>query len=93
MKPIKSVALASAVASLFAASACGVGAEAPQPNGSSQEAVKCSGINSCAGTASCAGSLPDGGMHDCAGKNSCAGQGWVEVPRSECDAKGGTVVK
>lgn len=92
MKPIKQVALASAVASLFAASACGVGAES-QTTGTSQQAVKCAGINSCAGQGACAGTLGDGGTHDCAGKNSCAGQGWIEVPQSECDAKGGTVVK
>lgn len=91
MKPIKTVALASAVASLFA-SACGVGTEATN-TATSQQAVKCAGINSCAGTASCAGSLGDGGTHECAGMNSCAGQGWIEVSQGECDARGGTVVK
>lgn len=89
---MKTTQFASLVASLFAAG-CGVGTQATPVDTTQQAVVKCSGINTCAGTAACAGSLPDGGMHDCAGKNSCAGQGWIEVPKNECDSKGGTVVK
>lgn len=91
MKNLAPLSVASLVASLFAAG-CGVGTT--DTVGTTEQAVvKCSGINTCAGTASCAGSLPDGGMHDCAGKNSCAGQGWIEVPKSECTAKGGSIVR
>jgi hypothetical protein len=92
MKPIKSVTVASLVASMFAAG-CGVGTEGAPTSTSKQAVVKCAGINSCSGQGACAGTLGDGGTHDCAGKNSCAGQGWIEVPESECDSKGGTVVK
>lgn len=92
MKSFTGTAIASLVASMFAAG-CGVGAP-PASVGTDQQAiVRCAGINSCAGTASCAGSLGDGGMHDCAGKNECAGQGWIEVSRSECEQKSGTVVQ
>ena len=92
MKPIKGVAVASLVASMFA-TGCGVGAGEDTTSTSKQAVVKCAGINSCSGQGACAGALGDGGMHDCAGKNGCAGQGWIEVPQSECDSKGGTVVK
>lgn len=91
MKPTQKAALASLVASMFA-TGCGMGAEGNNNNNNQQALVKCSGINECAGKGACAGKLGDGGMHDCAGKNSCKGEGWVEVPKSECDSKGGTTI-
>jgi len=91
MKPMQTAALASLVASMFAAG-CGNPADTNGSSNSQQGLVKCSGINACAGKGACAGAAGDGGTHDCAGKNSCAGQGWVEVPKSECDSKGGTPV-
>ncbi|MBL8952200.1 MAG: hypothetical protein JNK82_15565 [Myxococcaceae bacterium] len=91
MKPTQKAALASLVASMFAAG-CGMGAD--NGNNTNQQAlVKCAGVNACAGQGACAGTLADGGMHDCAGKNACSGQGWVEIPKSECDSKGGTTIK
>jgi hypothetical protein len=92
MKPMQSAALATVVASMFA-SACGMGDTKNNNNNNQQALVKCAGINECAGKSACAGTTADGGMHDCAGKNGCAGQGWIEVPKSECDTKGGTQVK
>lgn len=92
-KSLAAPALATLVASLFA-TGCGPDASKSQSVGTDEQAVvKCSGINTCAGTGQCAGALGDGGSHDCAGMNSCAGQGWIEVPKSECDSKGGTVVQ
>lgn len=86
----KNVALAAALASAFALSACG-GSE-PETNTSQQAVkVKCEGINMCAGQGACEGTKPDGTSHTCAGKNACAGQGWLEVPEEECLEKGGTV--
>ncbi len=95
MKKTRHVAIASMVASLFAASGCGTTPEVEKDNleKNQQAIVKCAGINSCAGQGACAGASPDGGMNDCAGKNSCAGQGWIEVSSAECTAKGGSVVK
>lgn len=84
----RGIAIASLVASMF--SGCGI--EDTKVDTVKQAIVKCAGINSCAGQGACASKSPDGGMNDCAGKNSCAGQGWVEVPRSECDAKNGTTL-
>lgn len=57
------------------------------------EQVKCFGINSCAGESVCAVNKPELGIeHSCAGENSCEGKGWIKVARSECDSKGGEVL-
>lgn len=95
MKSLQGMAIASMVASMFAATGCGKGTESDNSNlGSNEQAiVKCAGINSCAGTGACAGAFADGGTHDCAGKNSCAGQGWIEVSAKECAEKRGNVIK
>lgn len=50
--------------------------------------VKCLGINECSGESAC----DVAGSHDCGGQNSCKGKGWIVVPQSECDAKGGEIL-
>ena len=50
--------------------------------------VKCLGINECAGQSACDVT----GSHDCGGQNSCKGKGWILVPQSECESKGGEVI-
>jgi len=87
MKPTHAIAIASAVASLFA-TGCGQQMNTQDAN----TIVKCQGINQCAGQSACQGSLPDGGMHACAGMNACQGQGWIEVTKQECSDKGGTLI-
>lgn len=52
------------------------------------EKVNCLGINECSGQSAC----DVAGAHECAGQNECKGKGWIVVPQSECDAKGGKVV-
>jgi len=60
---------------------------------SADKAIKCFGVNECSGQAACG--VPDGRVgpgsvgHTCAGLNGCAGKGWVSLPASECEAKGG----
>lgn len=50
--------------------------------------VKCFGINECSSQSAC----DVAGSHDCGGQNSCKGKGWILVPQSECDEKGGKVL-
>ncbi|MBM4269120.1 MAG: hypothetical protein FJ144_21345 [Deltaproteobacteria bacterium] len=66
--------LASAVASMLAASAVAGTAQAAEETGK----VKCYGANACKGQGGCAG-----GGHGCGGKNACKGQGFVEVDSKE----------
>jgi hypothetical protein len=83
MKTLKGAVIASAVASLFAASA--FAGDAPAPAAAT---VKCAGINSCKGKGACAGAA-----NSCAGKNSCKGTGWTATKSaSDCTTKGGKVV-
>lgn len=49
--------------------------------------VKCSGVNSCKGMTECATAT-----NSCKGQNSCKGVGWMHMTKSDCDAKGGTVM-
>jgi hypothetical protein len=87
----KSLAAAAVVASALLGSACGTGAG---NTGSTQQAIKCAGINNCSGQGACGGKNKDGTSHDCAGKNACKGQGWQEVAsEKECTDKGGSVLK
>jgi hypothetical protein len=65
---------------------CKQAAQEPE-SADSAERVKCMGINECKGLAQCGTET-----HTCAGQNECKGKGWVSVPRSECDAKGGKVI-
>ena len=46
------------------------------------------GIKECSGQGGC----DVAGSHDCGGQNSCRGKGWILVPQSECDEKGGKVL-
>ncbi|MCA9708959.1 MAG: hypothetical protein KDK70_24145 [Myxococcales bacterium] len=50
--------------------------------------VKCFGINECAGQSAC----DVAGSHDCGGQNSCKGKGWILVPATDCETKGGKVL-
>ena len=85
--------LAVSAASLFL-SACNKGsAETTSPSdaataagGGGDEVVKCLGINECKGQSLC-----DTATTACAGQNECKGKGWIKVPKSECDEKGGTL--
>lgn len=60
-------------------------ASAPKVDGATMG--ECHGINSCKGQGACGGK-----GHSCAGKNSCKGKGWVELSKSDCDAKKGKFV-
>jgi len=74
----KKLALASAVAGLFAA-----GAQTALAAGGADEAgkIKCEGVNSCKGQGACKG------VHNsCSGKNGCKGQGFLMLTPEECDA-------
>ncbi len=74
----KRIALASAVAGLFAA-----GAQTALAAGGADEAskVKCEGVNSCKGQGSCKSA-----HNSCAGKNGCKGQGFLMMTPEECAA-------
>lgn len=83
----KNVMIASAVAAFLAGASCG---KAPESNtGSSQQEVKCEGVNECKGTSECASK--DG--NSCQGLNECKGQGWVTKESKEaCESEGGKVL-
>jgi uncharacterized membrane protein len=76
------------VAALFMA---GCSKQAPVDDVSSADTdpkVKCMGVNGCKGQADCGGS----GGHSCAGQNDCKGKGWISIPKSECQSRGGQVL-
>jgi hypothetical protein len=50
--------------------------------------VPCLGIHECKGKSAC----HVAGGHACAGQNECKGKGWIQVPRAECEAKGGKIL-
>jgi uncharacterized membrane protein len=75
----KNVALAAAVAGLFALSA-GHAFAADKDMGKGDK-VKCEGVNSCKGQSSCKSA-----KNDCAGKNGCKGQGFTMLTPEECTA-------
>jgi hypothetical protein len=82
--------LAVSAASLFL-SACnkeGASADPGTAAAGGDTEVKCLGIHECKGQSQC----DVAGAHACAGQNDCKGKGWIIVPQSECDAKGGSVV-
>lgn len=98
LKLASSVALAAAT--LFLAS-CNKGGEPTKAPGASpgdaakppadlasDAKVNCFGINECSGQSAC----DVAGSHECGGQNSCRGKGWISVPKSECDSKGGKIV-
>jgi hypothetical protein len=73
----KNVALAAAVAGLFALGA-GHASAADEPKG---DKVKCEGVNGCKGKSSC-----HSAANACAGQNGCAGKGFLMMTQAECDA-------
>ena len=85
---LRSVAIASAVAALFSASAS-AGEKAPAGKKYTKVELKvaCLGVNECKGKGECGG-----GGHDCAGENACKGQGWIQLAAKDCKAKGGKVL-
>jgi|CXWL01.1.fsa_nt_gi hypothetical protein len=87
-KSFKGMAIASAVAGLFAFSATAADTKAaPAKDGKAAAAqVKCTGINECKGKGACGGA-----NHGCAGKNECKGKGWTMMTEADCKAKSGTV--
>ena len=64
------------------------GATAEADDDAEAAEVKCFGINECSGQSKC----DVAGSHECGGQNSCKGKGWIVVPQSECDSKGGKVL-
>lgn len=49
-------------------------------NAADEAQVKCEGANACKGKTACATA-----KNGCAGMNSCKGQGYVMLPKAECD--------
>jgi len=74
----KKLALASAVAGLFAA---GAGTALAADTASQAAKIKCEGVNGCKGQSSCKSA-----HNSCAGKNACKGQGFLMMTPEECDA-------
>ncbi len=85
---LRGMAIASAVAGLFAVSATAADARAPAKDGKAAAAqVKCAHANECKGKGSCHG-MGNG----CAGSNECKGKGWNMMTEADCKAKNGTVM-
>jgi uncharacterized membrane protein len=77
--------LASAVATLFLATAAVAQEAAPSSSGASAPSVKCVGANACKGQSSCKSA-----QNDCKGQNGCKGKGFVMTSTpEECTEKGG----
>jgi hypothetical protein len=84
-KRTKGAILASAVATLFLATAAMAQEGAPSSSGASAPSVKCVGANSCKGQSSCKSA-----QNDCKGQNACKGKGFVMTSTpEECTQKGG----
>lgn len=83
----KGAILASAVATMFLATAA-LAQEAASPSGgsvASVSTVKCFGVNSCKGHGSCKSA-----HNDCKGQNACKGKGFVEnLSADQCTEQGG----
>lgn len=76
--------LAATAAALFSTANIAYAADAS----SATDQVKCSGVNACKGMSECATAASS-----CKGHNSCKGQGWLNMTKSDCDAKSGTVME
>lgn len=76
--------LAAAAAALFSTANIAYAAD----ESSAGDQVKCSGVNACKGLSECATAASS-----CKGHNSCKGQGFLQMTKSDCDAKGGTVME
>lgn len=84
--------LALSVAALFL-TACQEKAAPPPPAMTLPKAtgdeVHCLGIHECKGKSAC----HVAGGHACAGQNECKGKGWIDVPRAECESRGGKILE
>ena len=60
----------------------------PAPPDPKSGNVQCLGIHECKGKSACHVI----GSHACAGLNTCKGKGWIAVPATECESKGGKVL-
>lgn len=86
-KGTKGAILASAVATLFLATAAIAQEAGTATSGATQApgSVKCVGANSCKGMSSCKTA-----QNDCKGQNACKGKGFVMTTTQEvCTQKGG----
>jgi hypothetical protein len=84
-KRTKGAILASAVATMFLATAAMAQEGATSSSGASAPSVKCVGANSCKGQGSCKSA-----QNDCKGQNGCKGKGFVMTSTpEECTQKGG----
>jgi uncharacterized membrane protein len=50
-------------------------------NAADEAKVKCEGVNSCKGTSACSTAT-----NACQGQNKCKGEGYLLLPKAECDA-------
>jgi hypothetical protein len=87
-KGTKGALLASAVATLFIATAAMAQDSGAMSSGSSQgqpAKVKCLGANACKGHSECKSA-----QNDCKGQNACKGKGFLNTSsQEECAQKGG----
>jgi hypothetical protein len=81
-RKISGVLLATAAAALFSTANIATAADEAAP-----AQVKCSGVNACKGMSECGTA-----SNACKGQNSCKGNGWMNMSKADCDAKGGKVV-
>ncbi len=79
---IYGVLLATAAATWFCTTNIAGAAEPAAP-----AQIKCSGVNACKGKSDCASAT-----NACKGQNSCKGHGWINMSKSDCVTKGGTVM-
>ena len=73
----KNVALATAVAGLFALGA----GHAFAADADKGDKVKCEGVNGCKGHSACKTA-----SNECAGQNGCKGKGFMMMSQADCDA-------
>jgi hypothetical protein len=87
---MKGTILASAVATLFLATAALAQEPAAGASSGSQmqgSTVKCVGANACKGQSACKSA-----QNDCKGENACKGKGFISTSsKDECTQKGGHV--
>lgn len=84
-----SFAMATAALLLAGCSSSDSTDSAPAGTAQQQALIKCEGANECKGTSECKSSTNANG---CQGLNECKGQGWITIPKEECDKKGGKVL-
>jgi uncharacterized membrane protein len=84
MMSFKSGASIAATAALLALSAAAPTASAFAKG--TEAKVPCYGVNGCKGQSDC-----KSGKHDCKGQNDCKGQGFKDLTKAQCAAKGGSL--